>query len=203
MLQTGYWYSNGNGLCSYLANLFFSLECKWVLRQIKEKKFHLIKKFRNCGRYIDDLFLINNDDAMMKVMTDIYPKELVLIPDDSNGLSTSFLDLQLDIHDGIVCTSIFDKRDAFDFPIVSFPTLSGNIPLKSSYGVFIGEGVRYARACRYFTDFRDRVLTLTRKLRKQCFTRKGLQSAWSRFCDSHILLIQKYGREVLTLSKDF
>ena len=74
---------------------------------------------------------------MIEVMKDIYPKELVLVPDDSDGLSTPFLDLQLAIKDGVVSTSIFDKRDAFDFKIINFPTLTGNIPLKSSMGFSI------------------------------------------------------------------
>ena len=76
-----------------------------------------------------------------------------------------FLDLQLVITNGVVSTSIFDKRDAFDFKIVNFPTLTGNIPIKSSYGVFICETVRYARACTYFADFKTRVLILVKKLR--------------------------------------
>ena len=84
----------GTDCAPFLANLFlFSLECNWILKQIKEKKIHLLKKFRFCARYIDDLLLANNDETMKKVMTEIYPKELVLVPDDSDGLSTSFLDL--------------------------------------------------------------------------------------------------------------
>ena len=194
----------GTDCAPYLANLFlFSLECQWIQKQVKEKKFHLIKKFCSCARYIDDLLLINNDDAMLKVMAQIYPKELVLVPDDSDGLSTPFLDLQLTITNGIISTSIYDKRDNFDFPIVNFPHLCGNIPNKSSYGVFIGEAVRYARGCTYFADFKSRVLMLTSKLKQQSFSRKGLRSAWSRFCESHVLLIQKYGIHVLNLSKKF
>ena len=135
----------GTDCAPFLANLFlFSLEFQWIHKQNKLKKFHLVRKFISCGRYIDDLLMINNDDSMLAVMADIYPKELVLVPDDSDGLSTSFLDLQLDAIDGVVSTKIFDKRDSFDFPIVKFPTLSGNIPERSSYGVFIGESVRYA-----------------------------------------------------------
>lgn len=194
----------GTDCAPYLANLFlFSLELQWIQEQVRLKKFHLLKLFRSCGRYIDDLLMINNDDVMLKVMTDIYPKELVLVPDNSTGLSTSFLDLQMDICDGIITTSIFDKRDSFDFPIVNFPTLSGNIPTRSSYGVFIGESVRYARACTYFKDFAARVLVLTKKLKTQGFVGKGLKLAWSRFCTNHLLLIQKFGKQVLGLSEMF
>ena len=39
--------------------------------------------------------MINNDHAMDKVMFEIYPKELNLVPDESTGQSVSFLDLKL------------------------------------------------------------------------------------------------------------
>ena len=134
-------------------------------------------------------------------MKDIYPKELILVPDDSDGLSAPFLDLQLAVNDHIVSTSIFDKRDAFDFQIVNYPTLTGNIPIKSSYGVFIGEAVRYARACTYFKDFKFRMMILIKKLIKQHFTHKLLARNYLKFCHSHILLVQKYGPIVLDLFK--
>ena len=111
-------------------------------------------------------------------MGDIYPKELILVPDDSNGLSTSFLDLQLVVRDGVVSTSIFDKRDDFDFKIVNSPNLSGNIPLKSSYGVFICEAVRYARACTYFEDLRQEccfwLLSSTNNASLQLYSRRPI-----------------------------
>ena len=115
---------------------------------------------------------------MKKYMTDIYPQELILVPDDTNGESCPFLDLQVSIKDSIISTSIYDKRDTFDFPIVNFPTLTGNIPHKSSYGVFIGEVVRYARACSYFEDFKNRTLSLVSKLKKQGFILRLLKRSW-------------------------
>jgi hypothetical protein len=141
--------------------------------------------------------LINNNDMMEKFKTDIYPKELELVPDDSDGMSTPFLDLQIVIDDGIISTSIFDKRDGFDFPIVNFPFLSGNIPQKSAYGVFIGELVRYARACTYLIDFQKKLYLLITKLKKQFFTDRLLKRTFLKFCESHHLLIQKYGKSVL------
>lgn len=193
----------GTDCAPFLANLFlYSYEYTWIDEQRKHKKFHLLNKFKSCSRYIDDLCLINNDDLMLKVMSDIYPKELILVPDDSNGKTAPFLDLNIIIEKGnIISTSIFDKRDNFDFPIVNFPTLNGNIPHKSSYGVFVGELVRYARACTYLEDFRTRTCTLVRKLSKQYFRKKLLKIAWINFCENHILLVQKYGPSILDLHK--
>ena len=106
--------------------------------------------------------------------------------------------MQVTIDDSIISTSLYDKRDAFDFPIVNFPTLTGNNPHKSSYGVFTGEVVRYARACSYLPDFEERTLLLVRKLKKQGFTQRLLKITRLQFCDVHILLLQKYGTGVHT-----
>jgi hypothetical protein len=188
----------GTDCAPFLANLFlYSGEYEWIEKQRMLKNYSALNAFKHCCRYIDDLFLANNDDLMISLMKDIYPKELILVPDGSDGLSTPFLDLQVVIKDGAISSSIFDKRDAFDFPIVNFPTLTGNIPLKSSYGVFICEAVRYARACTYLEDFKKRILILVKKLKTQFFLDKLLKRTWLKFCDSHILLIQKFGPTVL------
>jgi hypothetical protein len=190
----------GTDCAPFLANLFlYSYEYEWIDKQRRLKNYSYINAFKHSCRYIDDHILANNDDLMIKVMEDIYPKELVLVPDDSDGLSTPYLDLMLVIKDNVVSSSIFDKRDAFDFPIVNFPTLTGNIPLKSSYGVFTCELVRYARACTHLEDFKNRTMLLVKKLKKQYFTNTLLKKTWLNFCNSHFLLVQKYGPSILDL----
>ena len=184
----------GTDCAPFLANLFlYSYEYEWIDKQRKNKKSHILKAFKGCCRYIDDLLLVNNFDLMKTYMSDIYPKELSLVPDESDGLHAHFLDLNLTLKRGVITASIFDKRDDFDFPIVNFPVLTGNIPKKCSYGVFVGEAVRYARACTYYDDFEERTLLLVNKLKKQYYLPKLLKKAWLKFCDTHILLIQKYG----------
>ena len=161
----------GTDCAPFLANLFlYSYEYKWLDNKRIKGQYHILSKYNNCSRYIDDLLLINNYEHMLEAMLEIYAEELCLIADDSDGQSTPFLDLMFTIKDKVIYTSIYDKRDEFDFPIVSFPNLSGNVPVLPSYGVFIGELVRYARACSYFTDFRERVLKLINKLKTQLFT---------------------------------
>ena len=181
----------GTDCAPFLANLFlFAFEFQWIDKQRKLKNTNLLKKFQGCGRYIDDLFMINNDQEMDTHMTTIYPKELLLIPDESDGNEVTFLDLHLIIEDSNIFSYIYDKRDCFDCRIVNFPVLSCNIPLSSSYGFFIGELVRYARGCTYFKHFRDRSLLLISKLKKQFYTIKRLKKTWIKLCNSHILLIQ-------------
>ena len=43
------------------------------------------------------------------------------------------LDLHLSISNDIVSTKMYDKRDDFDFEIVNFPFLDGDVPCTTSY----------------------------------------------------------------------
>ena len=49
------------------------------------------------------------------------------------------MDLHLSISDDFVKTKIFDKRDDFDFDIVNFPFLVGDVLRSTSYGVYISQ----------------------------------------------------------------
>ena len=40
---------------------------------------------------------------------------------------------------------MYDKRDDFDFDIVNFPFLDGDVPRRTSYGVYISHLIRFAR----------------------------------------------------------
>ena len=65
----------------------------------------------------------------------------------------SYLDLLIDISDGDLVCSSFDKRDAFYFDIFNFPDLSENIPTAQAYGTYISQLIRYSRACHNYDNF--------------------------------------------------
>ena len=97
----------------------------------------------------------------------IYPPELQLNKAKLNASDTEapFLDLLLiSISNGFVSSKIYDKRDDFDFDIVNFPFLGGNVPRSTSYGVYISQLIRFARASNHVTDYNARNKILTGKL---------------------------------------
>ena len=67
----------------------------------------------------------------------IYPAELQLNKANTSDTEAAFLDLNLSIHNYIVSTKIYDKRDDFNFDIVNLPFLDGDVPQRLSYGVYI------------------------------------------------------------------
>ena len=66
------------------------------------------------------------------------------------------MDLHLSISNGFVSSKIYDKRDDFDFDIVNFPFLDGDVPRRPSYGVYISQLIRFARVCSHVYDFNTR-----------------------------------------------
>ena len=86
---------------------------------------------------IDDVFSLNNH-KFSDYFYDIYPVELEIKETTDDQYHSSFLDLLLEIDkDGRLRVKIYDKRDDFNFDIVNFPFLCGNVPQSPSYGVYI------------------------------------------------------------------
>ena len=132
----------------------------------RENQADIIEAFNSTSRYLDDL--LNIDNIYFDQMVDrIYPTELQL--NRANSSETPFLDLNLCISNGTVSTKIFDKRDDFDFDIVSFPFLDGDVPRRTSYGVYISQLIRFARASSNLNDLKYRNKSLTAKLLRQVY----------------------------------
>ena len=73
------------------------------------------------------------------MVSQIYPSELQLNKANTSDKEASFLDLHLSISNDIVSTKIYDKRDNFDFEIVNFPFLDGDVPRSTSYVVYTSQ----------------------------------------------------------------
>ena len=102
----------------------------------------LAKAFNLTSRYIDDLTSIDNP-RFKQFLKDIYPEELVVSETSESRNVVSYLDLLIDLSNGDLVCSIFDKRDAFGFDIANFPDLSA-----PAYDTYISQLIRHSRACR-------------------------------------------------------
>ena len=109
------------------------------------------------------------------------------------------MDLHLTISDDFVKTKFFDKWDDFDFDIVNFPFLDGDVPRSTSYGVYISQLVRLARVSNHVDDFNTRNKVLTAKLLRQGYRYHKLRKAFSKFYWLHFNLLSKYNVGLKTL----
>ena len=159
---------------------------------------HSASRFNLTYRYIDDVLSINNPE-FENYLGQMYPAELEIKDTTESTTSASYLDLLLSIgRDGQLHTSIYDKRDDFNFHITNFPFLSSNIPSSPAYGVFISQLIRYARACSSYECFILRARRLSSKLLKQGYLVERLKSSFRKFYGRYGDLVEQYG---VTLSR--
>ena len=151
-----------------------------------DKQADVIGAFNTTSRYFDDILNINNV-YFDYLVSQIYPSELQLNKANTSDTEAAFLDLHLSISNDIVSTKIYDKRDDFDFEIVNFPFLDGDVPHSTSYGVYI-----FARASSYVADFNTRNKLLTQKLLKHGYRYHKLRNIFSKFYRRYYDLLSKF-----------
>ena len=157
----------------------------------KEKRYYMINAFNLTSRYLDDP--LNIDDIHFEQMVHIiYPAKLQLNKANASDTDAAFLDLNLSIHNDIVSTKLYDKRDNFDFDIVNFPFLDGEVPRRPSYCVYISQLIRFARASSHVNGFNNHNRFLTAKLLKQGYRYHNLCKVFSKFYRRHFELVEKY-----------
>ena len=103
------------------------------------------------------------------------------------------------VSNGFVSSKIYDKRDDFDFDIVNFPFLDGDVPRSTSYGVYISQLIRFARVSSHVADFNARNKSLTNKLLQQGYRYHELRKTFSKFYRRHYELVFKFNVGLKTL----
>ena len=137
-------------------------------------------RFNLTCRYIDDVLSMNNTE-IENYLDWVSSAELEINDTTESTISASCIDLLLSIgRYGQLHTSIYNKRDDFNFHITNFPFLSSNVPSLSlyntpSYECFI------LRTRRHFS-----------KLLKQGYLVERLKSSFRKFDGRYVDLIQQY-----------
>ena len=110
--------------------------------------------------------------------------------------------IAISIENGKFWTKLFDKRDNFDFPIVNYPHMDSNIPVKPALGVYISQLIRFGKLCSKFSDFKERNLLITKKLLTQGYKHQNLVRTFKIFYLSYSQLLKKYNMPLKSYLKD-
>ena len=154
----------GTNCAPLVADLFlYCYERDFMDSLNHDNQADVIEAFNSTSRYLDELLNIDNS-YFEGMVNQIYPPELQLNKANISDTEAPFLDLHLSVSNGFVSSKIYDKRDDFDFDIVNFTFLDGDVPRRASYGVYISQLIRFARVCNHVTDFNARNKCLTAKL---------------------------------------
>ena len=143
--------------CALLvADLFlFCYERDFMLSLSDTNQMDIIEAFNFTSRYLDDFLNIDNPYFKKNGRTDI-PYWTTVELGELLWYWTSVFWLE-SITNGIVTFKIYDKRDDFNFGIVNFPFLVGDVPRSPSYGVYISQLIHFARVCFNVDDFNNRM----------------------------------------------
>ena len=133
----------------------FCYERDFMMPLSDDKQAGVIDALNTTSRYLDDILNINNV-YFDNTVSQVYPSELQLNKANTSDTEAAFLDLHLSISNDIFSTKIYGKLDDFDFEIVNFQFLDGDVPRSTSYGVYISQLIWFARASSYVTDFNTR-----------------------------------------------
>ena len=176
-----------------LADMFlYSYEAEFIQSLLLTGRKWLASQFNFAYRYIDDVLSINNPD-FENYLGQMYPPELEIKDTTESNTFASYLDLLLSIgRDDQLHTSLYDKRNDFNFHITNFPFLSSNIPSSLAYGVFISQLIRYARASSSYVCFILRAMRLSNKLIGQGYVKERLRSSLRKFYGRYGDLIKQY-----------
>ena len=159
----------GTNCAPLVADLFlFCYERDFMMSLSDDKQADVIGAFNTTSRYLDDILNINNV-YFDNMVSQIYPSELQL-----NKANTS------------------DTEADFDFEIVNFPFLDGDVPCSTSYGVYVSQLIRFAKASSYVADFNTRIRLLTQKLLRQGYRYHKLRKPFLNFIDDNMILISKF-----------
>ena len=69
-------------------------------------------------RYVDDLIAFTTNSNDIQIKTDFYPFYFNLIATNINSLKSNFLDLNINIINAKILTTIFDKRNTYNFSVI-------------------------------------------------------------------------------------
>ena len=189
----------GTNCAPLVADLFlFCYERDFMLSLSEDNQSDVIEAFNSTSRYLDDLLNIDNN-FFDNMVNRIYPSEVQLNKANVSDTEASIKDLHLSISDGFVNTNIYDKRDDFDFDIVNFPFLDGDIPRSTSYGVYISQLIRFARVSSHVNDFNTRNKVLIAKLLRQGYRYHKICIVFSKFYRRHFDIESKYNVGLKTL----
>ena len=126
--------------CAPLAADLFPIcyESEFMMSLSDDKQADIIDAFNTTSRYLGYILNIN-DVYFDNIVSQIYHSELQLNKANTADTRATFLDLHLSISNDIVSTKIYDQRDDFDFEVVNFTFLYGDVPRSTSYGVYISQ----------------------------------------------------------------
>ena len=131
----------------------FFYESRW-LKSIKTTNYGVASKFGTIFRFIDDLIAINDGNRFENHYNEIYPPKLILKKENTSHNRDYFSRTSsLYINEGQIQTSLYDKRNSYNFSFVRFPYKSSTILSKMFFATISAEILQICQASSSVVQF--------------------------------------------------
>lgn len=149
------------------------------------------ERFVGTFRFIDDILSCDNPafeqyvrivDADAPTATyPIYPANLLLNRTTDDIDNVDFLGMNITSRRAHWHIKLADSKQRFPVPKINYPSLQGNFPGASGYGVYTGQLHRLARICTSAHDFMTSTTRLAQTLMTKGYTYKRLMKTTTTF----------------------
>ena len=182
----------GSNPVPFFPNLFlFFYDSIW-LKSIKNTNYEVVRKFGNVFRFINDLIAINDTNEFENHYNEIYSSGLILKKENTSHTETTFLDLHLCINEGQIQTSLYDKRNFYNFNFVRFPYKSSTIPSKVFFATISYETLRICRATSSMVQFIKTSKVFLHRMLRQGPDSSRAKKVLVKMINRHALQFEKY-----------
>ena len=187
----------GTNCAPHLANIFLHMYEKEFIKSLNEEgKQKVSTLLNNTFRYQDDCLVLNDCKQFKRYINTIYPDVMVLENTNVSRIESNYLDLNIKLENGYFQYKSYDKRDDYDFDVIRYPDLSGNIPFSPSYGVFVSQCKRFAEINNYLGNFVNDVKMLQSRLLQQGFLKQKLRERFNTFANKNFRVWSKFGKDI-------
>ena len=193
----------GTNSAPHMANIYLHVYEHNYIEQLKSQhKYDDLKRLQHIFRYQDDLFVINDGGLFDSLYKNIYPKEMILKKTNVSPAVVNFLDSTVSIHQGKFVYKLYDKRNEFNFNVINYPYVCGNIPKTPSHGIFISQLIRFCNMNSSFKHYVSNCHDLFTKLVNQNFDVLRLKRNFDVFCGRHFSYWSKFGINIEQYKND-
>ena len=187
----------GTNCAPHLANIFLHMYEKQFIKSLNDKGKEKVSGFLNhMFRYQDDCLVLNDYRQFKRYINTIYPDVMVLENTNVNRVESNYLDLNIKLENGYFQYKSYDKRDDYNFDVIRYPNLSGNIPCLPSYGVFVSQCKRFSEINNCLEHFVNDIKMLQSRLLKQGFLKQKLRERFNTFANKNFRIWSKFGEDI-------
>ena len=188
----------GTNCASHLANIFLHIyEKTFICKLMEEGNIEYISKLGTIFRYQDDLINFGNSNIANDILNNIYPKDMIIKNTNLSSNNVTYLDLAITMKDDQYHYKSYDKRKDFNFSIINFPNLQGNIPNNPAYGVFTSQIILYCATNMHIEDFKKDIMELIIKLIQKGYCRYKLLNTFKQFTLKRMVLWAHFGYNIM------